>query len=117
MVLDDTGIIDAETKKQMENENIKLTRYDIFKEMREVDKFVSPGFITFITSYRPTSFTDIIDKLEIFSRVQNKQVERLQQERQFEYIDMLELTPDVLNDYTVFLGKYGKYITMEVKHA
>ena len=39
MLLDDTNIIDAETKKQMENENVKLSRHEIFNELREVDKY------------------------------------------------------------------------------
>ena len=116
MQLDDTNIIDADTKKKLEDEKVKkLTRHEIFAELKEVDRYFSHGFTTFLISYKPTSLNDINDKLQEFSSVQDKQLQG--NTIAWSYINMPTLTQTRLDEYTVFLAKYGPYIVDEIAHA
>lgn len=106
------GIIDAETKLRLEKKGYrgKLSRFDVFSEMRDVDRYFTQGFTTFLLVYKPVSLNDLTDKLEAFSKVQDKQSDPTT------YINMSPLSQKLLDEYTIFLSKFGKYIVGEIRH-
>lgn len=110
--IDEDGIIDAETKLMLEGKDYrgKLSKFDIFSEMRDVDRYFTQGFTTFLITYKPVSLNELTDKLEAFSKVQDQQSDPTN------YINMSPLSQKLLDEYTIFLSKFGKYIVGEIRH-
>lgn len=71
----DEDIIDAETKLRIENKTKKMSRHEIFNELKEVDRYFSQGFTHFLMIYKPISLNDLYDKLASFGKIQDSQFE------------------------------------------
>ena len=63
-------IIDADTKMKIQNPK-KMSRHEIFNEMKEVDRYFSQGFTHFLIVYKPVTLNDLYDKLDSFSKIQD----------------------------------------------
>ena len=65
-------VIDAATKLGLEKDLDKkiVKRKDVFNEIKDVDKYFSNGFYSFLVMYKPVSLNDLYDKLEGFSKIQ-----------------------------------------------
>ena len=49
----------------------------MFNDIKDVDKYFSTGFMDFVLLYKPLTLNDFYDKLESFSKIQDKQFQMI----------------------------------------
>ena len=114
----------------------KPKKHEMFSELQQAGRLLSQGFMKFLVVYRPRTMMKLTESLQSFATIQDQQAKYFKEEADSEasilyqkmtrianipvelndlcFIQMPKLTESLLNEYTLFLSKYGRYFVLEL---